>query len=254
MIDATLVHGQRDAAPTRSGLANGGGQSDDVRAAVPLWDERVTAVERLAEVLRVEYGLSPEWLSRLPIGQGTINYRAASGERDVFVKCYPSDADLLAEREALALSEPAGRHGVPVAAVIPTLTGEAISIREGLAISVWEWVPGSVMTHGLTTAHHHAASAVLGAIHAAFALLPASSGPAPQVTSWRTRDVTKLSATIDRLLAIIADRKAHGARDEFDTNAEQTLTERQTMLAHLPALLSELPELTAQVLTGTTVR
>jgi Ser/Thr protein kinase RdoA (MazF antagonist) len=210
----------------------------------------VTAVERLAEVLRVEYGLSPDRLSRLPIGQGTVNYRAASGERDVFVKCYPLDADLVAEREALALSELAGRHGVPVAALVPTVAGEAISTRGRLAISVCEWVPGRIMTHGLTTAQRHAAGAALGGIHAAFAPLPASSGPAPQVTSWRTRDVTKLSATIDRLLAIIADRKTQGTRDDFDTNAEQTLTERKTMLAHIPSLLSELPELTAQVLHG----
>ena len=181
----------------------------------------MTAVERLAEVLRTEYGLSPTRLSRLPIGQGTLNYRAACGERDVFVKCYPLDADLLAEREALALSELAGRHGVPVAALVPTLTGEAISTREGLAISVWEWAPGNVMTYGFTAAQRHAVGVALGAIHAAFALLPASSGPAPQVASWRTRDVTKLSATIDRLLAIIADRKAHGTMDEFDTHAEQ---------------------------------
>jgi hypothetical protein len=78
-------------------------------------------------------------------------------------------------------------------------------------------------------------------------VLPASSGPAPQVASWRNVDVTGLCATIGRLLAIIADRKAHSTRDEFDTTAEQTLAERRTMLERIPALLSELPELTAQV-------
>jgi Ser/Thr protein kinase RdoA (MazF antagonist) len=210
----------------------------------------VHIVERLAAVLRAEYGLSPNRLSRLPIGQGTINYRVHGGDRDVFVKCYPLDADLPTEREAIALSELAGRHGVPVAALVPTVTGELISTRERLAISVWEWVQGRTMTTGLSTAHHHAAGAALGRIHAAFAPLPASSGPAPQVASWRNVDLTERSATIDRLLTIIADRKAHGVIDEFDMNAERSLAERRTMLAHIPSLLSELPELTAQVLHG----
>lgn len=207
-------------------------------------------VDKVAAVLVAEYGLSPNRLSRLPIGQGTINYRVSSGDRDVFVKCYPLDADLPAEREAVALSELAGRHGVPVAAVVPTVAGEPISTRERLAISVWEWVEGRTITDGLTAAQHHAAGAALGRIHAAFAALPASSGPAPQVASWRRVDLTGLSATIDRLLAIIAERKAHGAADKFDATAEQTLAERRTMLRHIPSLLSELPELTAQVLHG----
>jgi Ser/Thr protein kinase RdoA (MazF antagonist) len=197
-----------------------------------------------------EYGLSPNRLSRLPIGQGTVNYRVSCSDRDVFVKCYPLDADLPAEREAIGLSELAGRTGVPVAAVVPTGAGEPIGTRGRLAISVWEWVQGRTMTNGLTTAQHHAAGAALGRIHTAFAALPASSGAAPQVASWRTVDVTGLSATIDRLLAIIAERTAHGAMDEFDTTAQQTLAERRTMLEHIPVLMAELPELTAQVLHG----
>lgn len=217
--------------------------------------ESITAVlyadaDKVAAVLVAEYGLSPNRLIRLPIGQGTVNYRVSCDDRDVFVKCYPVDADLPAEREAIALSELAGRNGVPVAAVVRTVASDPISTRECLAISVWDWVEGGIMTNGLTTAHHHAAGAALGRIHAAFAPLPASSGPAPQVASWRKVDVTGLSAVIDRLLGIIADRKAHGAMDEFDTNAQQTLAERRTMLAHIPVLLAELPELTAQVLHG----
>lgn len=207
-------------------------------------------VDKVAALLVAEYGLSPKRLSRLPIGQGTVNYRVSCGDRNVFVKCYPIDVDLPAELEAIALSELAGRNGVPVAAVVPTVASEPISTREPLTISVWEWVEGRTITDGLTAAQHHGAGVALGRIHAAFAALPASSGLAPQVASWRSVDLTGLSATIDRLLAIIAERKAHGAADDFDTTAEQTLAERRTMLQHIPSLLSELPELTAQVLHG----
>lgn len=207
-------------------------------------------VDKVATLLVAEYGLSPNRLCRLPIGQGTVNYRVSCEDREVFVKCYPIDADLPAEGEAIALSDLAGRSGVPVAAAVPTVAGEPISTRERLALSVWEWVEGRIMTDGLTAAQHHGAGAALGRMHAAFARLPASSGLAPQVASWRSVDVTGLSATIDRLLAIIAERKTHSAVDEFDTTAEQTLAERRTMLRHIPSLLSDLPELTAQVLHG----
>jgi hypothetical protein len=55
-------------------------------------------------------------------------------------------------------------------------------------------------------------------------------------------------ATIDRLLALITERKAGHQTDEFDTIAEQTLAQRATMLRRIPSLLAELPGLTVQVL------
>lgn len=208
------------------------------------------AIDTVAAVLAADYRLSPTELRRLPIGQGTVNYRACGARRNVFVKCYPTHADLAAERDAIGLSGLAGRHGVPVAAVVPTIAGEPISSHGPRAISVWEWVEGHTVTDPLTTAQQLAAGAALGRIHRAFAPLPASSGPAPQVASWRSVDLATLSATIDRLQAVITERKTSGQRDEFDAIAEQTLMQRGTMLRHIPALLAELPELTAQVLHG----
>ncbi|MGH3772339.1 MAG: phosphotransferase enzyme family protein [Pseudonocardiaceae bacterium] len=209
-----------------------------------------TDIDTVAAALAADYRLSPTGLRRLPIGQGTVNYRVRCAHRDVFVKCYPTDADLHAEREAIALSSLAGRHGVPVAAVVPTAAGEPISTRGPVAISVWEWVEGRTVTDQLSTAQQRVAGAALGRIHTAFAPLPASSGPAPQVASWRGVDLAPRAATIDRLLALITERKTRHQADEFDTIAEQTLTQRATMLTRIPSLLAELPELTAQVLHG----
>ncbi|MGH3806138.1 MAG: phosphotransferase enzyme family protein [Pseudonocardiaceae bacterium] len=206
--------------------------------------------DTVAAVLAADYRLSPTGLRRLPIGQGTVNYRACCARREVFVKCYPTDADLHAEREAIALSDLAGRHGVPVAAVVPNAAGQPISVSGPLAISVWEWVEGCTVTDRLSAAQQGVAGAALGRIHTAFAPLPASSGSAPQVASWRGVDLAARAATIDQLLALITERKDRHQTDEFDTIAEQTLTERATMLARIPSLLAELPELTAQVLHG----
>ncbi len=117
-------------------------------------------------------------------------------------------------------------------------------------MSVWEWMPGRVITGKLTTAQHEQAGAALGRIHAAFAELPASKGPAPQVREWRTVEVDELSATISRLLAVIAQRAASGESEAFDTEAARTLAERCGVIDRIPGLLAELPELTAQVLHG----
>lgn len=206
--------------------------------------------DQLADVLAERYGLEPVRLVQLPIGQGTVNYRATCADREVFVKNYPADADLPGERAAISLSELARRHGIPAASVIPSRTGEVIDTSAGIAVSVWEWMPGRVIAGELTTAQQEQAGTALGRIHAAFAEVAASRAPAPQVTQWRTARAGKLPATISQLLAVIEQRAADGESDAFDAEATRTLAERRGMIDRIPRLLAELPELTAQVLHG----
>jgi Ser/Thr protein kinase RdoA (MazF antagonist) len=158
---------------------------------VPDTNPRAT---RLADLLADRYGLEPVRLAQLPIGQGTVNYRATCADREVFVKNYPGDADLPGERAAIGLSELARRHGIPAASVVPSHAGEVIDTSAGIAVSVWEWIPGRVITGKLTTAQQDQAGTALGRIHTSFAGLPASRGSAPQVKEWRTARAGKLSA------------------------------------------------------------
>lgn len=206
--------------------------------------------EPIPSVLADRYGLAAEELIQLPIGQGTINYRATCADRAVFVKSYPPHADLPGERDAIGLSELAGQHGVPVPAPLRNRDGQVIDTSSGAAVSVWEWMPGRVITRGLSTSQYAQAGAALGRIHATFADLPASAGPAPQVAEWRTADLDGLAATIERLLQLITGRTAAGLQDSFDAAAERTLTQRRGMIEGIPGLLADLPELTAQVLHG----
>ena len=81
----------------------------------------------------------------LPIGQGTVNYRAACDGRDVFVKSYPPGTDLPGERAAIDLSALAGKHGVPVAPLIKARDGQLIDTSGSTAVSVWDWMPGTVI-------------------------------------------------------------------------------------------------------------
>ena len=218
--------------------------------AVP--DTTVTGPGEAAALLRAQYGLPSAVLTRLDMGQGTVNYRATiPGHDDVFVKCYPPGTNLDAEREAITLTGLAARHGVPVAPVIPAAGGQAIAANGPTVISAWQWMPGSPGRDGLTASQAGQAGSALGRIHAAFAQLPASSGPAPQTARWRQdMDVPGLRATIGQLRAIIYRRAAEGTASEFDAIADQTLAERDRDLDRVPGLLASLPHLSSQVLHG----
>ncbi|WP_327048327.1 phosphotransferase [Microbispora sp. NBC_01189] len=209
------------------------------------------ATDRIASVLADRYGLAVQDLVQLPIGQGTINYRATCADREVFVKNYPSGTDLRKEAEAVQLSELAHRHGIPAATALRNRSGQVIDATTLAALSVWEWMPGQVVTE-LSTAQYEQAGHALGRIHALFAGLPASATPSPEAEKWRHVDLSGLVATIDTLLGVIARRAADGLTDAFDIEAERTLTERRAMLPGIiPKLLTELPrKMTTQVLHG----
>lgn len=207
-----------------------------------------TDPEAVGALLAAAYDLRADRIERLPIGQGTINYRAYVGGVAMFVKTYLPGTDLDAERAGIELSALAGSVGVPVARVLASSTSDLIAVGErGTAISVWEFVDGQTIQTGLNLEQLTATGAALGRIHRAFAELPASSGPAPQVPEWMGFDPADSQATIDQILGIIAERKQP---DAFDTLAETTLTERRTDVGRVPALIAELPKLTAQVLHG----
>ncbi|WP_435109981.1 phosphotransferase enzyme family protein [Nocardiopsis synnemataformans] len=203
----------------------------------------------IAAALARHYDLPDAALTPVRGGQNTINLRGTtSGGRRVFVKTYPKGTDLDAEHGALALSERAGAHGVPVAPLIRDLDGHLLHTQSPVAFSVWGWVDGHVVTH--PQAHHCVqAGRALGRIHAAFADLPVADADRDVALSgWCTTDTVGLAATIETILAAIDTRTR---ADAFDAVAAATLAERRTMLTHLPALAARVDDaLTVQVLHG----
>ncbi|QBI56130.1 phosphotransferase enzyme family protein [Streptomonospora litoralis] len=205
----------------------------------------------VARVLDERYGLAPAQLSPVRGGQHTVNLRADSGKRAMFVKTYEDSADLATERRAIALSEFAGENGVPVSPVIDNREGDPIDTSSPVAMSVWEWMPGSAAQE-LNPSIAEQAGRALGHLHRATADLTESRRPAgPVQDAWRGIDTDGISATIDHLLGIIEERVHAGQAGPFDTLAARTLTERRAMLPALPSLAAELPgDLTVQVLHG----
>ncbi|TQN28424.1 homoserine kinase type II [Haloactinospora alba] len=203
--------------------------------------------QTILATLAEDYAMGEAEVTRLPIGQGTVNYRAAWRGRDYFVKHYPAGTDLDAESQAIDLTDLAARHEVPTPGLVRTRQGQAISHRDNVAVSVWEWVRGHTVTDGFTPAQQEAAGAALGRIHHAFATHPDSARTSPELETWLHPDVTGIEDTITDLLERVAQRDH---RDDFDHLAEQTLTERRHALREVPALLDGLPVMTTQVLHG----
>jgi homoserine kinase type II len=209
--------------------------------------EESTGQEAVTALLETKFNLRVYALDRLPIGQGTVNYRAQTGAGVFFVKTYPAGTDLSAETAGIHLSALAANAGVPAARPLPTGPGEFIAKHVHCTASVWEYVDGQVIESSLGVAQLDAAGAALGTIHRTFASLPESCGPAPEVESWLAFDPEKMTATIDRLLAVIEAKSDH---DDFDAEAKRTMLERRAQIGCIPGLLAGLPHLTAQVLHG----
>lgn len=54
---------------------------------------------------------------------------------------------MAAEEAGIELSQRAGRHGVPVAHLVPTVDGQELVVTNtGEAVSVWTWVDGRAVT------------------------------------------------------------------------------------------------------------
>ncbi|MDR3034104.1 MAG: phosphotransferase [Kitasatospora sp.] len=201
----------------------------------------------LAAVLAGAYNLTGVELERLPVGQVTVNYRARIGDQVLFVKHYQDDTDLGAEQAAVDQTQLAGLYQVPVATPRASTDGDTVVRQNGIAVSVWDWVPGTVVENGLNPAQQRAAGHVLGRIHTAFADHPAGSGPSARLKKWMNPDLDKLDATTGKLLGIAGER---AQRDAFDEQALRTLAERRAVLPRIPELLAGLPALTTQVLHG----
>lgn len=203
----------------------------------------------LAGMLRAHYDLHAEQITRLPIGQGTINYRVDTAERTVFVKHYPPDTDLDAERAGIAMSCLAGRAGVPVASPRTSVQGDVLINQDGFAVSVWDFVPGSTIAGRLTHSQLTATGAALGRVHRTFADQPARS-EVSETGGWLAFDPGPTLTTVETLLDIVVQRRREGQGDEFDAVAERTLIQRRDQLPAVTELLAGLPELSSQVLHG----
>jgi len=173
---------------------------------------------------------------RFPVGQNTVNYRARAGGRDVLVKNYPVGSEVAGEVAAISLTQLAGQHGVPIARVVRSRSGEVVHrFGVGHAISVWEWVEARAVEGLLTRAQQVAAGRALGGTHRSFLAHRASRRHCEKAMRWLTPDIARIENRIDTMLQAIAGRDT---TDDFDGLAAGTLIERRGVLARVPELLA----------------
>jgi len=202
-------------------------------------------VETVIELLRESYGLTPTTVSGLLVGHCTTNYRAICAEGTFFVKQYQADADIAAERTAIAQSEHAGTQRVPVARPVTSRDGDLIAEHDPIAVSVWSWVEGEMFPKGLNHSQQQAAGTALGRIHRAFAGHSDGGRQTIDLATWL--HLPRVISDLDALLDLVS---ARGHLDAFDHEAERDLRERRASLERVPALVAELPALGSQVLHG----
>ncbi|ACS83948.1 phosphotransferase enzyme family protein [Musicola paradisiaca] len=205
----------------------------------------------LADILRHRYGVAPIMqIERLPIGQGTLNYRVLGAQRQYFMKRYTGQEDLQAETAGIALSETARHAGIPTARVIPNIDGQWIDHSTATALSLWRWSEGAVITHGLQAGHYQEIGAMLGRIHRVFASLPTAGLPRHKPEQWRSTDLGKVQSEVAQLLAILNEKIRNGTADAFDQRGLEALHARQQQLTTFTPLLAGLPALGVQPLHG----
>ncbi|MFC7220661.1 phosphotransferase enzyme family protein [Streptomyces polyrhachis] len=205
--------------------------------------------DRVAALLRTEYGITAQTMAPTARGTETYNYRVESGEGPLFVKVYPPAADLDQARRAAALAHFTARAGLPVPALHPT-TDRRLTTDGDPPLSVWEFVPHTgTAESGFTGTQWEAAGAALGHLHRVLAAHPDAAPvrqPAYKACDF-DRGHRRLTATVEGYRA-----KAASGRPltEFEAWAQQAAAEKLALLPRIAPLLDTLPALTVQIVHG----
>jgi Ser/Thr protein kinase RdoA (MazF antagonist) len=201
----------------------------------------------LRSALAAAYGLPDAELDRVANGQSTLNYAGTAGGRRIFVKCYPTDTDLHAERHAIMLSEYAGEAGVPTARVVASRQGELIHATDTRALSVWEFADGQSADSAplLTPERMSTAGHAVGRLHRVLASHP-GLGP----TLRPGAEVCHLETAAKAFTATLAAYTALTEPSDFDRWTVEVLRWRLSLMPRMAQLLSSLPPLTSQLIHG----
>ncbi len=160
---------------------------------------------RIADLLRVHYGINCAGVSRLPLGSASC-YRVTDGERCYFLKEFQSDFEKADVCREAGVVDYLASQGIPTARFLPTLDG-GWSVRcQGHQITLSEYVTGITYGYDDMPAHRLDALAdMLGRLHAALRdyPLPVDMGK-EWLDAYRAEDAAH---KYDELIALAAARR-----------------------------------------------
>lgn len=194
-----------------------------------------------ADVLEERYGFVVEVVEPVPMGTNTINRRVltADGLR-LFVKQYPSMADLDAARAAWDMSEYCRAAKLPVPRVWPDVDGNLVAIAEDSAWAVIDEAPGRVVTSAMTVACAEQIGLVTGRMHRVLAAYPLPRRV--QQSRWRSGPVEDALAKCDAVMAR-AIRQGHDRPGLLSADLDHRRADLRThvnrLREHLPGTLVE---------------
>ena len=196
------------------------------------WSETLTA-----DVLEDRYGLVADIVEPVHMGTDTINRRVLTDDGlRLFVKQYPSMANLDAARNAWDMSEYCRAAKLPVPRVWPDVDDNLVTIAEGSAWAVVDEAPGRVTTSAMTVPLAEHIGVVMGRMHRALGAYPLPRRV--QQTRWRTEPVEDALAKCDTVMAR-ATRQGHYRLDQLRAHLDQR---RGDLRAHVRQLREYLPE------------
>lgn len=207
-----------------------------------------SGVTVVAGVLALHYRILPTDVCEGPSGTATCNYVAqATDGRRWFVKAYPENTDLDAERRALELAEFAALGGVPVPGLRRTQGGDPLATDGGFSVSVTAFAEGAeTADSGLYGERWASVGETVGRLHRTLARHP--DGPPRRTPSREVCDVARGRQRLERLLARYAKQ---APRSAFGAWARDTARERLDGLPAAASMLDALPStLATQVVHG----
>ncbi|MGW4991693.1 phosphotransferase enzyme family protein [Streptomyces mirabilis] len=190
-----------------------------------------------ADVLEDRYGLVADIVEPVHMGTDTINRRVLTDDGlRLFVKQYPSMADLDAARNAWDMSEYCRAAKLPVPKVWPDADDNLVTIARGSAWTVVDEAPGRVNTSAMTVPLAEHIGVVMGRMHRVLAAYPLPGRV--QHTRWRTESVDDAVARCDAVI-VRAVRQGHHDLDQLGADIEQR---RNDLRGQVRLLREPLPE------------
>ena len=197
----------------------------------------------VAKCVVTHYNMQVNSLTRIRKGMGTRNWLLCTPEGRFFVKEYHKNSNLQGEKEALELSEYAYQRGIPTPKIIRTKSSNLMCVDGGIALALFEYIPGVTSQGELSIDQMAEAGRVLGGIHRQFKRVKTER--TSTTAKWLNFDEREKAQEIGRYLKTIAQKEK---RDEFDEKTYELLLKRIDLLNEVPKLLNSVSNLTTQVI------
>jgi Ser/Thr protein kinase RdoA (MazF antagonist) len=194
----------------------------------PVLAELVEPFERMpraeaSRLLAEHYGLDAVELEHLDTERDDSLRVSAGGTHYVLKVAHPADDPAVIEMQTAAMEHVAATDpGIPVARVVPSLTGASVVRVGGRSARLLTWLPGELARgQEPTPSQLHAAGAMLGRLNLALASFEHPA--AHRALAWDLRQLTLLRELATDATAHVIDRFERSVAPQLDSLPQQVI-------------------------------